>query len=204
MDRFKICTSLIFACLGLLSFSLWAKFARLEEKLNLLTQKTEISNTRGEPISPSPSLIPLTSPLLSPLPSLLPSPSPSSSLAPSILPTTFQPQIIHLGSASSTQTSWTETNIQTQLNSVDYPLTAMAFFEAGLYIVNGEVWVRLKNKTTGAIMSITEIYHNSQTLTWKTSPGFKLHPGNYLYVVEIKSSSGETANLSGARIRITQ
>ena len=116
--------------------------------------------------------------------------------------TAFQPQTIYLGQASTTQRNWTETGQEVKINSQDYPSEATAVFEAGLSIVGGEAWARLKNKTTGAIMSVTEVFHNSPTTTWKTSPGFKLHSGNNTYVVELKSSSDETANLAGARIVI--
>ena len=116
--------------------------------------------------------------------------------------TNFQPQTIYLGSASTNQRDWTETGQQVTINSADYPSDVSATFEAGLSIVGGEAWARLKNKTTGAVMSVTEVFHNSPTITWKTSPGFKLHTGNYTYVVELKSSSGEAANLAGARIVI--
>ncbi len=116
--------------------------------------------------------------------------------------TTFQPQTIYLGAAATSERNWTETGQQVTINSQDYPGNATATFEAGLSIIGGEAWARLKNKTTGAIMSVTEVFHNSSTTTWKTSPGFKLHSGNYAYVVEIKSTSGETANLAGARVVI--
>ena len=91
-----------------------------------------------------------------------------------------------------------------QLNASDYPSDVHAVFEASLSIVGGEVWARLKNTTTGAILSVTEIFNNSATATWKTSGNWQLHSGNNNYVVQLKSSSGETANLSSARIRISR
>ena len=116
--------------------------------------------------------------------------------------TTFQPQTIYLGQAVTNQRDWTETGQQVTINSADYPTSVTATFEAGLSIVGGEAWARLKNKTTGAIMSITEVYNNSPATVWKSSPSFKLHSGNNAYVVELKSTSGETANLAGARLVI--
>ena len=98
----------------------------------------------------------------------------------------FQPQVIYLGAASTQNRDWTETG------------------QAGLSIVGGEAWARLKNKTTGAVLSVTEVMHNNSSTTWKTSPAFKLHSGYNNYVVELKSSSGETVNLAGARIRISR
>ena len=118
--------------------------------------------------------------------------------------TAFQPQLIYLGSASTIQRDWTNSEVEVKLNSADYPADVTAVFEAQLSIVGGEAWARLTNKTTGAVMSITEIFHNTNTLTWKSSPGFKLHSGNYTYVVQLRSTSGETANLSGARLKLSR
>jgi hypothetical protein len=83
-------------------------------------------------------------------------------------------------------------------------LERVEVFEAGLSIIGGEAWARLKNKTTGAIISVSEVFHNNSTVVWKNSGVFKLHPGNNLYVVEIKSSSDEIANLVGSRIKLSQ
>lgn len=114
----------------------------------------------------------------------------------------WQPQTIYLGSANTNQKDWIETGQEVTINSADYPSNVSTTFEAGLSIVGGEAWARLKNKTTGAVMSVTEVFHNTSTTTWKSSPSFKLHSGNYAYVVELKSTSGETANLAGARVVI--
>lgn len=116
----------------------------------------------------------------------------------------FQTQDIFLGSATTTSTSWVDTGQETSLYSAHYPATVNCYFEAGLSIIGGEVWARLKNKTTGAIISITELSHNNSTVTWKYSSSFKLHSGNNTYVIQLKSTSGETANLTGARIKISQ
>ena len=149
---------------------------------------------------PSPSLIP--SPGLEPSPSLIPSPSPSSVFTPAAT-VQWQPQNIYLGSASTTKTEWTETSAVIQLKSSDYPAEVKAVFEGQLSIVNGEAWARLKNKTSGAIMQITEIFNNSNTATWKNSPAFKLHSGTNTYVIELMSTSSEQANLSGARLKLS-
>jgi len=118
--------------------------------------------------------------------------------------TVFQTQVLYLGSASTTERDWTETGAQVWLNSANYPAGVNAVFEAGLSIIGGEAWARLKNKTTGAIISASEVFHNNSTVSWKGSGAFKLHSGNNLYVVELKSTSGETANLSGSRLQLSQ
>lgn len=116
----------------------------------------------------------------------------------------FQTQILYFGSGSTTQRDWTETGAQAWLDSNSYPAGVNVSFEAGLSIIGGEAWARLKNKTTGAIISVSEVWHNNSSVTWKSSPQFKLHPGNNLYVVELKSSSDEMANLSGSRVQLSQ
>jgi len=116
----------------------------------------------------------------------------------------FQPQVIYLGSASSNKREWTDSGIEAVINRANYPADISAVFEAGLSIPGGEIWARLKNKTTGAVMLITEVSHNNSNVTWKSSPSFKLHSGNNTYIVQLKSTSGEAANLSGARLKITR
>jgi len=115
----------------------------------------------------------------------------------------FQTQDIYFGSASTTNTSWTDTGLETSLYSNHYPSTVNLYFEAGLSIIGGEVWARLKNKTTGAVIGTSEVSHNNSTVTWKYSQSFKMHSGNNVYVVQLKSTSSETANLSGARLKIS-
>jgi hypothetical protein len=116
----------------------------------------------------------------------------------------FQPQNIYLGSASTTQREWTASGLEVAVDSGDYPSDVKAVFEAGLSIVGGEAWARLKNITNGAIISASEVMHNNATVTWKASPAFKLHAGKNVYSVEIKSSSDEKAYLSGSRLRISR
>ncbi|MBT4124188.1 MAG: hypothetical protein HOC16_05190 [Candidatus Pacebacteria bacterium] len=125
----------------------------------------------------------------------------------STLPATnlsFQTQDIFIGSASTNNTNWTDSGQEVSLFSGHYPSNVNCYFEAGLSIVGGEVWARLKNKTTGAIIPITELSHNSSTVTWKYSNSFNLHSGNNTYVVQLRSTSGEKANLAGARVKISQ
>jgi len=134
----------------------------------------------------------------------LPESSPQASPEPSVAKAVFQAQVLYLGSGNTTERVWTETGAQLWLSSANYPSGVQAVFEAGLSIIGGEAWARLKNKTTGAVISISEVFHNNNTVTWKTAPAFKLHPGNNLYVVEIKSSSDEVANLAGSRLQLSQ
>ena len=181
--------------LGLSVVGLWIKQNKLESQC-LTAKASLVPSPSSVTTSPSSSLVP------SPSPSPIPSPSPSSVFTPAAT-VQWQPQNIYLGSASTTKTEWTETSAAIQLKSSDYPAEVKAVFEGQLSIVNGEAWARLKNKTSGAIMQVTEIFNNSNTATWKNSPAFKLHSGTNSYVIELMSTSSEQANLSGARLKLS-
>lgn len=204
MDRFKVGVIAGLVVLGLSVIGLWIKQNQLEKSLDLFINSQslipETSLIPSPSLEPSPDLEPSSSP--SPSPSLSSNPSPSPVFTPVAI-VQWQPQNIYLGSATTTKTEWTETSTAIQLNSSDYPTEVKAVFEAQLSIVNGEAWARLKNKTSGAIMQVTEIYNNSNIAAWKSSPAFKLHNGTNTYVIELKSTTGEQANLSGARLKLS-
>jgi len=195
MDRFKVGMIAGLVMLGLSVVGLWIKQNKLESQC-LTAKASLVPSPSSVTTSPSSSLVP------SPSPSPIPSPSPSSVFTPAAT-VQWQPQNIYLGSASTTKTEWTETSAAIQLKSSDYPAEVKAVFEGQLSIVNGEAWARLKNKTSGAIMQVTEIFNNSNTATWKNSPAFKLHSGTNSYVIELMSTSSEQANLSGARLKLS-
>lgn len=112
----------------------------------------------------------------------------------------FSKETLYLGSASTQSREWTATSLEIGINSAHYPSDVSVKLEVAMSIIGGEAWVRLKNKTTGAVIPLSEISHNTSVTTWKLSPGFKLHPGGYTYVLEARSTSGEVANISGARL----
>lgn len=112
----------------------------------------------------------------------------------------FQRQVLYLGSGETTQREWSAVGVEVTLDSADYPTGVTARFEAGLSILGGQAWARLKNKTTGSILSITEVNHGSSSISWIQSPTFSLHRGENTYQVEMRSTSGEIARLAGARI----
>lgn len=116
--------------------------------------------------------------------------------------TTFDDQVIYLGTATTTSRDWKETGVEVTLNSSSYPEKVRASFEAGVSIVGGEVGARLKNKATGAIIAASELQAGGSSTTWKSSPSFSLFPGSATYVVELRSTSGETAYLQGSRLII--
>lgn len=114
----------------------------------------------------------------------------------------FTKETLYLGWASTNSREWSETGLEIGINSAHYPAGVTVKLEASLSIIGGEAWVRLKNKSTGAVISISEISNNTNTATWKLSPSFALHTGGYTYVLEARSTSGETANISAARLII--
>jgi hypothetical protein len=130
----------------------------------------------------------------------LPTPTPAASAIAKSVP--FQKQVLTLGSANTASLSWSPTGLEIAINSADYPASVMAYFEAGLNSVNGIASARITNKTTGAIINLSEVSNNTNTVTWKRSAGFKLHPGNNNYLVELRSSGGEVVYLSSSRIVI--
>ena len=112
--------------------------------------------------------------------------------------------IIYLGSGSTTSRDWVEMEgTKTTINTANYPTIKNMEFQASLKIVGGEARARLKNKTTGAIYHVSEVMHNSSNTTWVSQTGLPLHGGNNEYIVELRSTSGELAQLEGARVRIT-
>ncbi len=112
----------------------------------------------------------------------------------------FSKETLYLGSASTQSRDWTVTSLEIGINSAHYPDNVSVKLETAMSIIGGEAWVRLKNKSTGAVIPLSEISHNTSVTTWKLSPSFKLHPGGHTYVLEARSTSGEVANISGARL----
>lgn len=114
----------------------------------------------------------------------------------------FQKQVLYLGSADTVNRDWTDTGVEVTINSADYPSGINVVFEAGLSIEGGIAYARLKNKTTNGIYYQSEVTHGTSEITWKSSGEFNLAAGNNIYVVQLKSSSGEKAYLNGARLVI--
>ena len=112
-------------------------------------------------------------------------------------------ETLYLGSANTTSRKWTDTDVEVVINSNDYPANTTVVYEAGLSIIGGEAWSRVVNKSTGAVISASEVSHNDNMLTWKNSSAFKLFPGSNRYTIELRSTSGEVANLSGARLIVS-
>ncbi len=139
----------------------------------------------------------------------------SSAAASNLVKTTNQPALtagqkigageyfIPLGSGTTTSRDWVDLPATTvSVNTDQYHQIKAVYLESGLSIVGGEVHVRLKNLSTGAILNTSEIFHNTQQPTTQVSSGFTLHSGSHAYLIQIKSSSGELARVEGARLRL--
>ncbi|MFH1959177.1 MAG: hypothetical protein ABIJ22_02520 [Patescibacteria group bacterium] len=112
--------------------------------------------------------------------------------------------VIYLGSGNTTSREWIEVGgTKTTIDTANYPAIKNVQFQASLNIVGGEARARFKNKTTGAIFYDSEVMHNSSTTTWVSRTDLILHNGSNEYVIELRSTSGELAQLEGARLRIT-
>src|SRR3989338_4075980 len=112
-------------------------------------------------------------------------------------------QSIYIGSGSSTKTDWTDLDATIfELNTTNYPGLEGASFEATLSVVGGEASARVRNKTTDQIITASEVSHNTSVSTQKLSGSFTLTGGSNVYVVQLRSSSNETAVLHSARLKL--
>lgn len=110
---------------------------------------------------------------------------------------------VYLGSGNSSSTEWTDLpGAIVTIDSSHYQHTRSIHFEAGLAISSGNAYARLINKDSGSVIWGSEVMHNTSMPTWKTSSGFSLQSGQATYMVQLRSSSGEYINMSGARIKI--
>lgn len=110
---------------------------------------------------------------------------------------------VPLGFGQTSQTEWIDLNgTAVFVSPNNYQNIKEVLFEGGMSIVGGEVYARVKNKTTGAVIDISQISNNTQASKTVVSAPFQLHPGNNEYIVQIRTSSGETGSIEGARIRI--
>lgn len=116
---------------------------------------------------------------------------------------TVKEYAVFLGSGSTTSTNWIDLlSAQGEIDLSKYGSVVDVRFEGTLSIIGGEVRARIINVTTGQIITESEIYHNNNTYTWRTSSSMPLQAGNNLYRVQLRSSSGELAKIESSRIKI--
>ena len=113
-------------------------------------------------------------------------------------------QSIYIGSGNSNKPEWVDIDSAAlEFNTTNYPGLDSATFEATLSVVGGEASARLRNKTTGHIITAAEVTHNTGSATQKLSGSFQLGSGNNAYVVQLRSSGNETATLHSSRLRLS-
>ena len=207
MSRFRIASVLMFAILSLGLISLWyftsQSFNQLKSQISLVNQPIPSPTSSNSNASPASELSTIQSnldTLTQRLDKIEGIPTPTLISTKKSQPVPFQKQVLTLGSSNTTSLSWSPTGLEMTINSADYPASVMAYFEAGLNTAGGIAQARVTNKTTGAIVNLSEVSNNTNTVTWKRSSGFKLHPGNNNYLVELRSSSGETVYLTSSRL----
>lgn len=111
--------------------------------------------------------------------------------------------MVELGSGNSNNREWINLHqASVGLDPKFYPKLSKVTFEAALSIIGGEVYVRLINETTGAVLWSSTLVHNSPVPTWKSSPPLTLNKNHNNYTVQIKTSSGELGYIYGARLRL--
>lgn len=123
--------------------------------------------------------------------------------APSQTQSSAKEILIYLGSGSTNNRDWTDIPAAlATLNTNNYQKIKAVYFEAALSIIGGEAHARLINQTTGGVLYDSEIFNNTYVSQWKTSTPISLPMGDGQYMVQLKSSSGEMANLDGSRLHI--
>ena len=118
-------------------------------------------------------------------------------------PSTPQEYYVYLGTGATTNRDWTDLpSALAKIDTQKYGQIKEVRFESALSIIGGEAHARLVNKANHALIGGSEISHNNNVATLVTSSAINLIPGNVEYMVQLKSSSGEMANLASARIKI--
>jgi len=116
-----------------------------------------------------------------------------------------EPVYIPLGSLSSKSFgSWSDTGMQTYLDSVDYPAGARVYLEASMRIptANGQVFLRVVQGNENLVVPGTEISVEGNQPKLITSSGFKLWSGNKLYKLQFRTSMDYEAVVDFARFKI--
>ncbi len=120
-----------------------------------------------------------------------------------IVATGARENTIFMGSGSTANRDWTTIDsAAVTVDTAQYGSITEVRFEAALSIISGEVYARLAEKGTSAVYYESQLTHNRSTSEWKTSVPLTMLSGKHTYVVQLRSSNGERANLDGARLKI--
>jgi hypothetical protein len=110
---------------------------------------------------------------------------------------------VPLGSGQTSNTEWADVpSAQATINSDRYGEIVSIYFEASLSAINGMVEARILDKTTSDVIDESNISHDTSEYVWKISKPFTVGPGGKTYIVQMKSSTGETVEMSQARLKV--
>lgn len=108
-----------------------------------------------------------------------------------------------LGGGSTNNRDWTTlTAAQITFDPQKFGQIQSVRFEASGSIIGGEVHARLIDITHNTIYYNTELIFNTSSPTWSRSQKFGIPEQPVTYQVQIRSSSGELANLQDSRLVI--
>jgi hypothetical protein len=114
--------------------------------------------------------------------------------------------VFSLGSSSSTgELDWVvETTPTITINPSDYPGATSFQLEGYLssYQGNGTAYARLYNSNNGNAIAGSDISTTSENPTWVSSSTFTLPSGKTTYSFQLKTSTGYTATLENARLKV--
>jgi len=110
---------------------------------------------------------------------------------------------VPIGGGSASGGDWTSlSSAQVTVDGSKYGKIAAVYFEASLHVINGYVSARLVNNSDGVVYHDSEISHDGNTASLKTSKKIGLAGGGKTYQVQLRSSSGEVGVMDQARLRI--
>jgi hypothetical protein len=118
--------------------------------------------------------------------------------APAVVKEVFIP----LGSGSTNSTEWTTTSAQGYVDTSVYPSLQTAYLQATLRSNSGSIRARLLQNTDGVVVVGSEITSNVPESKFIGSSQFGLSSGNKLYVVQLRSETGQDVFVENARLRL--
>lgn len=113
--------------------------------------------------------------------------------------------IIQFGAGKTLSKDWEDIpGLNANIDSTNYRKIKSVQFEASMRIptANGQMYVRLFNKTDGHPVWFSEVTTESATSVLKQSPNITLDSGNKLYQVQVRTSLSFESILDSSRIKI--
>ena len=108
-----------------------------------------------------------------------------------------------IGGGSTDNRDWTTlTGAQIMFDPKKFGQIVRVRFEAAGYTIGGEVHARLIDITNNTIYYSTELMFNTSNPTWTRTAKFSIPTSPTTFQVQLRSTSGETANLQDSRLVI--